>query len=217
MDKVPLTPYDFLGYLASGVVLVAGMDLLLGFPKVLGQTFTVFETAALLLMVYAAGQLLATPAKAILEDRIAGKLLGPPAATLVAATNPRIRGFFFPGYYAPLPEWARNAVLQKANGKRGNDLFLFIRFAPESVQTEQLQGRLAIFLNQYGFCRNLSFTTLLVGTALFIAPPRPHAPPDTTTYAITLLIAGILLFYRFLKFYRQYCVELFLTYARTVT
>src|SRR6266567_8970344 len=102
MDKVPLTPYDFLGYLASGVVLVAGMDLILNFPHVIDANLTGFQTAALLLLLYAAGQLLATPAKTILEDRLTVKGLGSPARTLLATRKPRARSLLFPGYYRPL-------------------------------------------------------------------------------------------------------------------
>ncbi|MDQ6891109.1 MAG: hypothetical protein M3167_00305 [Acidobacteriota bacterium] len=216
MDKVPLTPYDFLGYLASGVVLVAGMDLILGFPHVIDANLTGFQTAALLLLLYAAGHLIATPAKTILEDRLTAKGLGPPARTLLATKKPRIRSLLFPGYYAPLPTWARDAVRDKAGGKHGDELFLFIRFTPAILESQNLQGRLAIFLNQYGFCRNLSFTSLLVGAALLLAPLAGMPPRmNTTKYAILLLVGGVLLFYRFLKFYRQYSAELLLTYART--
>ncbi len=41
----------------------------------------------------------------------------------------------------------------------------------------------------------------------------PHAPPELTRDAIIATVVGILLFYRFLKFYRQHSYELFNLYA----
>jgi hypothetical protein len=63
------------------------LDLILGFPDVLGRDFKVVDTAILLLGIYVAGQIMATPAKAILED---GKVIRPVCghAVLWARDNP---------------------------------------------------------------------------------------------------------------------------------
>lgn len=37
MNRIPLDPYDFFGYLASRLLIVAGMDMVLGFPSIMGQ------------------------------------------------------------------------------------------------------------------------------------------------------------------------------------
>ena len=34
MNRIPFATYDFFGYLASGLLLIIGMDLALGFPRV---------------------------------------------------------------------------------------------------------------------------------------------------------------------------------------
>ena len=73
MDRLPLHPYDFFGYLGSGLLVVVGMQFVLGFPDVLGYDFHVVDGAILFLGVYVAGQMMATPAKALLEDIVIGR------------------------------------------------------------------------------------------------------------------------------------------------
>jgi len=93
MDRIPFAPYDFFGYLAAGFALVAGLQLAFGFPNVFGRQLTAAETIFLLLTVYVIGQVLATPAKAILEDLIIRHLLRSPNVNLFRETRPLIRLF----------------------------------------------------------------------------------------------------------------------------
>ena len=217
MHRLPLHPYDFFGYLGSGLLVVVGMQFILGFPNVIGHDFQFVDGAILFLGVYVAGQMMATPAKAVLEDIITGKILGRPHTVLFGDEKPRIRGFLFPGYYENLPEAVRKAVLSKSasGGKQleGESLFLHVRFAPSTRDDEQLISRLSGFLNQYGFNRNLAFTSIVIGSA-FVLKSYASADPLLLEYGLTALIAGVVLFYRYLKFFRQYSYELFNTFAR---
>lgn len=219
MERIPFDPYDFFGYLASGFLLVVAMDLTLGFPSVLGRDLTIVESIGLLIAVYVAGQLIATPAKAILEDGLIDKILGRPSVNLFLEHKPRIRCLLFPGYYSPLPPQTRVRVLEKAKTEgfqgTGEDLFLHVRFSPSMLQDARLMARLSSFLNQYGLNRNLCFTALLVGAGMLLASKfLPQRDPNLLGYAVTALLAGVLLLYRYLKFFRQYSYELFNTYAR---
>jgi hypothetical protein len=215
MDKIPFNPYDFFGYLASGLLIVVGMQKVAGFPEVLGHDFKIVDGAVLLLAVYIAGQLMATPAKAFFEDGIVDKLLKRPSTNLFEHKKRRLR-FVFPGFYKPFPEHIRNKVLKKAEDEgvkvTGESLFLHVRFSESVRNDEKLMSRLNSFLNQYGFNRNLAFTSLVVGVAL-LAKARFGAEPELTKYGITAVVAGILLFYRYLKFFRQYSYELFNSYG----
>ncbi len=56
LNKIPFGLYDFLGYLASGLLIVVGMELVLGFPPILARSLTAVETAVLILSVYVAWQ-----------------------------------------------------------------------------------------------------------------------------------------------------------------
>jgi hypothetical protein len=82
------------------------------------------------------------------------------------------------------------------------------------LDNEKLLARLTTFLGRYGFARNLSFSCLLVGVAMLAKSfVEDSTNPQLMKYGITAVIAGILLFYRYLKFYRQYSYEMFNTYA----
>ena len=87
MERIPLNPYDFFGYLASGLLIVSSMDLVFGFPTILGGDLKVVETAILVLIVYITGQVVATPAKALLEDLVVGRLLKRPNIGLFQEKN----------------------------------------------------------------------------------------------------------------------------------
>ena len=79
MDKLPFAPYDFFGYLASGFLFTAACQATFGFPKVLGQQINAVDGLFLLLTVYIMGHVLATPAKAVLEDVLVDKVLKRPS------------------------------------------------------------------------------------------------------------------------------------------
>ena len=111
MNRIPFNPYDFFGYLASGLTVVVGMDVILGFPSVLGADLNVVRGAFLLIAVYVAGQLIATPAKALLEDGLVDKVLGRPNVNLFQEKKPFVRGLLFPGFYQPLPKQRRERIL----------------------------------------------------------------------------------------------------------
>jgi hypothetical protein len=218
MNKLPFDPYDFFGYLASGLLILVGMDIVLGFPSILGRDLKVVDSAILVIAVYVTGQIIASPAKALLEDGLVGKVLGRPNVNLFREKKPRIRGLLFPGFYLPLPEKTGKKVLDKAENEGvkgpGEDLFLHVRYSPPILQDQRLMEKLNSFINKYGFSRNLSFSALLVGIGCLIKMFVSFGSNnDLRKYGITVLITAIFLFYRYLKFFRQYSYEMFNTYA----
>jgi hypothetical protein len=216
MQQIPFDPYDFFGYLAAGLVVVLGMDLVLGFPHIIGQDLKVLDTIVLLLAVYVAGQLVATPAKAFLEDLIVDKILQRPNVNLFRARRRGVRSILFSGFYKPLSEAIRSRVLAKAEGEgvtdRGETLFLHVRYHARILSNEKLMAKLGSFIDKYGFARNLAFTSCIVGVALLVKF-RITRSPELVQYGYTALTVAVLLFYRYLKFLRQYSYELFNTYA----
>jgi len=216
MEKMPFDPYDFFGYLASGLLIAAGMQIVLGFPQILGKDLKLMDTLFLLLGVYVAGQIAATPAKALLEDLIVDKLLGRPSVNLLREKRPLLSGALFPGFYKPLPKQVRMRLVEKSGNEgvsgKGEALFLHIRYCPRVLQNEKLMQRLDRFLSKYGFSRNLSFTSLATGSALLWKGMRTPTP-YILSYGATSIFVGVMLFYRYLKFFRQYSYELFNVYA----
>jgi hypothetical protein len=80
-----------------------------------------------------------------------------------------------------------------------------------------VQARLETFLNLYGFCRNMAMALVLAAFALGIglivgsAETGPDVSPGV--WLITAVVAAVGLFYRYLKFLRQFGVELLTSYA----
>lgn len=216
LQQFPFDPYDFFGYLAAGLLLILGMDLVLGFPHIIGQDLKVLDMTALLLAVYVAGQLVATPAKALLEDLIVDKVLERPNVNLFHSRRRGLRHVFFPGFYKPLPDAIRRRIIAKAEDENvkglGEVLFLHVRYHPQILSNEKLIAKLGSFIDKYGFARNLAFTSFIVGLAL-LGKHRITHDPELIRYGFTALTAAILLFYRYLKFFRQYSYEMFNTYG----
>lgn len=218
MNKLPFDPYDFFGYLSSGLLILVGMDVILGFPSILVRDWKVVDSAILIIAVYVTGQVIATPARALLEDVIVDKILRRPNINLFRENRPRIRNLFFPGFYQPLPPETRMKILRKAQeeGARGmgEDLFLHVRYSKTVVEDQKLGEKLNSFINKYGFSRNLSFSALLVGIGCLIKINLlPDSDTNLTKYAIAAFVTAILLFYRYLKFFKQYSYEMFNFYG----
>ena len=218
MKELPFDPYDFFGYIASGLVLVVVAQLTLGFPKVFGADLKPFDMAVTVLAVYIAGQIVAGPAKAFFEDILVQRLLGSPTRNLLHPTRHRLLKFIFPGFYKPLPSGTRaklEAKIAPMTTSEGDseDVFLAIRYAPEVLASDSLIAKINTFRDQYGFARNVSFS-LLFAAVCFALFGHFKASESLIHFSIAALTAGTLLFYRYLKFYRQYSYELFNAYAR---
>jgi hypothetical protein len=91
LDKIPFDPYDFFGYLAAGLLLMVGMDVLFGFPHVIGADLKLVEGVIVILMAYIAGQFVAGPSRLLLETFIVGKLLKRPSVNLLRKKRPWVR------------------------------------------------------------------------------------------------------------------------------
>lgn len=217
MNQLPFSVYDFFGYLSAGFLLMAAIAA--GF---VGQQPFEAEPnliAVLLLVVvaYATGHVLANLAGFFLEALLLDELIGRPTERLFAEESGRLARIF-PGYFRPLPPETRCRVLEKAAAagitERGQALFYHCHalVKKEVVPNE----RLSTFINLYGFCRNcclallIAVPVLAVGIALGTAETGA-IPPGWWLAAAGVGVVG--LFYRYLKFFRLYAVEVFVSYA----
>jgi len=217
MSELPFEPYDFFGYIASGLVLVVLAQETLGFPKVFGAELKPFDIAVTVLAVYIAGQLVAGPSKFLFEDLLVHRVLGSPTKNLLSANPHRLRKLLFPGFYQPLPAVIRTKIVAKLESMQlanadAEDTFLTIRYAPEVLGSERLISKIDAFRDMYGFNRNVSFS-LLFAALCFAVAGHIKGSRLLVHFAIAALVAGALLFYRYLKFFRQYSYELFNSYA----
>jgi hypothetical protein len=132
--------------------------------------------------------------------------------------------WLFPDYCTPLPEAIQKLVLATVRQQFGEvpsaRALFFLCFS--TVKGDSATSpRLQTFLYLYGFCRNLSAACLLafcllltnglVGAQLGLHP-REYA----LAWAAAALIGCVGLFYRYLKFFRLYTVEVFRSYPTVV-
>lgn len=218
MKDFPFDPYDFFGYLAAGFIVLFGLELIVGVPKFTGQDLKALDLSLLTIAAYIAGQIVATPAQAFLEKILAQRLLHGPSINLMQPQDQKCwLRFLFPGYFEPLPAPTQQRILGRAASEglstsSGESLFLHIRFRDYTRSDTVLMARLNSFLNKYGFCRNICFVAFVFCIAVLLFKPFDLST-TYTRYAILAGVTAILLFYRYLKFYRQYTYELFNSYA----
>jgi len=224
MDKIPFSIYDFFGYLASGFLILGATDYAFNSgwldKKEIGIGFGVLW----IVIAYIFGHILANLSGHFLEAKMVRQILRCPEETLFADQPPSgWKRHIFPGYYNSLPIETRNRVIQKAIAKAQISVpgrALYFHCFGIVKRDEAARGRLNTFLNLYGFCRNVSLASIVAGGILvvgFLADWGYERKLDTEKiwWAVVALGVAIGLFYRYLKFYRHYTVEVFITYAET--
>jgi hypothetical protein len=215
MGKIPFSVYDFFAYLSSGAVLVATADYVMGLGLLRQKEVGSILTVLLIIFAYVCGQIVAHFSSFILEHLVVGRVLKRPAALLLGEKPPWI-GFawFFPNYYRAFPTETQARVNKQAEsrGFAGRGEALFLHAYPIVTSDANFQARLDSFRDQYGFARNMSFAFLMATGAILIARWHWHHPVELR-WALLGGGAAITLFYRYLKFFRQFSYELFLRYA----
>lgn len=161
MKDIPFTSYDFWGYLTSGFVFLFVLDYVFDGHFLARTDWPLVASLVAIAAAYAVGHILAGMASWLWEDMLLRRWTGIPTNILMGATaGPWILRTFARHYYRPLDVELRNRIVAKAQADNvtpsGEPLF-WAAFAI-TRDNEQAQARMAQFLNQYGLCRNLSFT-----------------------------------------------------------
>jgi hypothetical protein len=215
MEKIPFTVYDFFAYLSSGAVWVLTADYVLGFGLLDRDKITPVLAVMLIIFAYVCGHIVAHFSSFILEQTVVARLLRRPNSILMGEhARSRLLRWAFPGYFRALPQPTQRRVVAQAEarGAQTTGEALFLHAYPIVTANGALQARLDDFRNQYGFARNMSFAFLTSAVAILAAHHLGYHP---VRYRWVLLsgLAGVALFYRYLKFFRQFSYELFLRYA----
>jgi len=108
-----------------------------------------------------------------------------------------------------IQERVRKRAAESGIKETGEPLFLHARYHEETLNNERLMTKLDAFVGIYGFARNMAFGCLVVGLALLTKIALGYGAVRDGTRGMLLLVAGVLLLYRYLKFFRQYSYELF--------
>ena len=213
MGRIPFSVYDFFGYLACGFLLLVGADYALDLGVPFSDGWSLPEGSLFILIAYVTGQIAAGLAAWLLEHQLVHRCIGSPYNYLLQAIS-NCQRRLFPGFTAPLPETTRKRVLERARAagiqEPGEALFLhaFARVKRDEITLTRLNGFLAL----YGFCRNMAFVLLLLALLLVWADVVAGKPVDARWIAFSALGAAGM-FWRYLKFFRQYAYEVFVTYS----
>ena len=221
MDKIPFSVYDFFGYLAAGLVVVAAADFAFRSGSGLSATLGLGATFVWIVVIYVTGHIVAAISAFLLEDGFARRWLGPPEEILFRERlTGKLREHLFSNYHRALPKETIKRVLDKAKptgiDKPGRALFL-LSWA-KVMQDNRVADRLSTFLNLYGFARNTSIAAalaclILVAGAFMNTKAGPPFMLPRLGWAAAALFAAIALLYRYLKFYRHYTLQVFVGYA----
>lgn len=213
--SVPFTVYDFFGYLSSGSALVALVDYIFGYRWLLKEKLPPVQWVLLVMLAYVAGHPVAHVSSLVLESCSVGLVLGRPAEILLGRPpKSRVLGRLFRGYFRALPKETRDRVRAQATSRGffGDGEALFLHALALVTKDVRSQNRLDEFRNLYGFARNMALTLMVTGMVLLVTSlsnsKRPLIP-----WAVFSVGLGVTMLYRYLKFYRQYCYQLFVTYA----
>jgi hypothetical protein len=218
MDKIPFSVYDFFGYLAAGFLLLVGLVAAFAGNDLLERNPSLIISILLVVVAYITGHVIANVSGFLIESKLVADVLGRPTKNLFGVGQKPFQRLL-PGYYRPLPAETQRRVLDRAHAKAGisaADEGLFSHCHALVKNLPVALERLNTFLNLYGFCRNVSMALLIVAPALTLGIVLSSAKTGQIGpgwWAAAALGAAVGMFYRYLKFFRQYSVELFTTYA----
>jgi len=222
MDKIPFSVYDFFGYLATGALLLLAVDFAFGGVGLLGEPLGVVMGLFWILVAYVLGHIVSHIASSLMEDVILREGLGSPEYHLFGVKKAGGWARLFPGNFRPFSQTIQDRVLAKAKRLNvpapGDGFFAHCHTLAKGDQVTQ--ERLNTFLNLYGFCRNMSMGLLLAVPLLLYGAFRGVdwetfgvIRRDRLLWAGLALAASIGMFYRYLKFFRHYAMEVFRTYS----
>lgn len=221
MSQIPFSIYDFLAYLAAGFVVLAAADYAFAFQWLLREEHPVVFGIFWIVAAYITGHIIANLAGHILEKQLVRKFLCSPEEVLFWDKETKGVRKLFPGHHEPLPKKTQTRILAKSETLaeiKEPGRALFYHCFERVKHDEATRTRLNNFINQYGFCRNMSLALFLSALILVAGMLNASLRHGTTgNYAawaaVAAVIAGIGMFYRYLKFFREYTLEVFRSYA----
>lgn len=218
--KIPFSIYDIFGYLAAGTIVMFSWALASSAPWLQGELSVVVSTG-LVLLGYVLGHVLAAISSWLFEQVIVRDMIGPCEELVM---NERqlggILGAILPSFSKALPDDIRNSISAKARseGISSGGRALFLHCLSVVRHDASTAERLATFLNLYGFSRNASLACFIGGGIFFYSAfwrqccccHAHHG--NLVAWGVLAVVLGAFLFFRYLKFYRHYTQEVFLSY-----
>jgi hypothetical protein len=215
LDKVPFSVYDFFAYLSSGSILLATFDYVFNFGLLTQEKIAPLFAVFLVVIAYVCGHVVSHCSSFLYEQVAISRLLKRPNDLLMGGTPRwRVQRLLFPTFCRALPSEIQLRVITKTQVREfiGKGEGLFLHCYAVVTENETRQNRLDALRNQYSFSRNMSFAFLVAAISI-LAAHYFGVHPVRLRWALLSALGSVTLFYRYLKFFRQYSYELFLRYA----
>lgn len=216
--KIPFSVYDFFGYLATGFVLLVSIDLSCGGAWLARDSIPPLLALFLILLAFVVGHLVAHVASVLLESIFVRTFLGSPELHLFGVAQKSWRSKLFPGNFKPLPKAIQQHLRARAEeyGAPVSERAFFLHCHAVVKNQPTTAERLNTFLVQYGFCRNISMAFAFAALVPFLGRLWcPLTPVSLVPWAPLALVLSVGMFYRYLKFFRHYTIEVLTSYAET--
>lgn len=225
MDKIPFSLYDFLSYLASGFLFLITIDYaFFDLKNVAKASHPIGLTIFWLILAYILGHLVAHISSILLENYFLRKVLISPEEHLLAQESDSFWKKFFPDNFKTLPKPTQDRIIAQAE-KQGvctSSMRSFFFHCHAIVKRDRVTlERLNLFLNQYGFCRNITMVLLIA--AVILLPVIGLIQLEQGTFGdsngqkfmwgFAALFGAYGMFTRYLKFFHLYTKEVFMSYA----
>lgn len=215
-QKIPFTTFDFWAYLSAGFLFLFAADQVVGTNLLSREKWTVVQGIIAVSAAYSVGQLASSVASNLLERLLVGKLLGYPREVLFG--YPKAWKWvrpLLPGYFTYLPARTRQLALEKGQAvgihAPGDDLFLAAYSHARSVPV--VLAKLENFLNQYVFCRNTALVAFADAALFYWSYRWGHGTANFLEWSWAATAIGVGMTFRYLKYYRNFSVEVFTSYA----
>jgi len=215
--NIPFSIYDIFGYLISGLLLLFGLDYAFNLGWILNRELGAQAWTAWVLIAYLIGHVNAAWASWCIEKMIVGKTLGYPTKNLFS--EKKAKGFSH--YREPLDKNLASGIKKKFSQMtktefdlKGHYPFLFC-YHQVKDRCPNAYARIGIFLNLYGFTRNLSFALTTLGL-VFVASALITKNLGNLGIGISAFVGAMTFFYRYLKFFRLHAVEVFTSFLTSV-
>jgi hypothetical protein len=216
MKDIPFTSYDFWGYLTSGFGMLFVADYVADTHLLERGSWSLVESLVAIACAYMVGHVIAGLAAFFWENLLMRKWTGVPTNILMGA-GPKgtwLMHKIAPTYYQAFDGSLRKRIADKAaaDGVPAKGEGLFWAAFGATRDNDRAQARMSDFLNQYGLCRNLSFTACVCAVVLLYAA-FTHRHPHDGWWAALAAFLGAAMYLRYMKFYRHYAIEVLTTYA----
>ncbi|MBY5356693.1 hypothetical protein HFO94_24710 [Rhizobium leguminosarum] len=226
-DWFPLTNYEFYAFVASGMLLVAGIDYCFADAVLVNRTeWTVVQVIFWTVVSYIAGQICAAPSSGLIEFLLARVIFHSPTEIALGLEKRRWREhvaawLFANREYSPLAPKVRDRIVAGAAVKLGlavanlDGEHIFQVAFPAARASADTVTRLESFQNNYGFCRNICFVALLATGMLTYKYWEGSAQKDGWL-AFGASAVAIGMYGRFLKYYAAYGRQVLTSYHHSL-